>query len=179
MIFSWSCSSFGFVLIPYFLSNISPTLAAYPESDTKTNVFYLAIASSIAEILACFYSSVITRVLSNKNSLISSYGLAFLGSIGFWVAKDNIDTIQSYIIYFILFSKFGVTVSFNISYVIMNELFPTLLSATSFGICNIIARFITILAPMVAILPNPYPMIIFCVLCLMAGLLSMLLKPLN
>ena len=53
---------------------------------------------------------------------------------------------------FVLLAKFGITMSFNISYVIMNELFPTLLKATSFGVCNICARLITILAPMTAIM---------------------------
>ena len=36
------------------------------------------------------------------------------------------------------------------AYVVMGELFPTLLKATAFGVCNIGARFITILAPMIA-----------------------------
>ncbi|CDW72064.1 organic cation [Stylonychia lemnae] len=171
MIFSWSTASFGFYLIPYFLSSINTLL-----HENRYNVFELAIASSISEILANVFCYVITSIFPNKKSLILSYILAFFGSMGFWVAKDTVLS-SSNILYYVLFSKFGITVAFDVTYVIMGELFPTLLKATAFGICNVIARFITILAPRIALLPQPYPMLIFSFSCLIAGLLGLMLKP--
>ncbi|CDW80647.1 organic cation [Stylonychia lemnae] len=172
MIFSWSTASFGFYLIPYFLSSINTQL-----QSNSYNVFELAIASSISEIFANIFCYFITTIFPNKKSLIFSYLLAFFGSAGFWIAKDTVLR-SSNILYYVLFSKFGVTVAFNVTYVIMGELFPTLLKATAFGICNVIARFITILSPIIALLEQPYPMLIFSLSCLIAGLFGILLKPL-
>eukprot|EP00347_Sterkiella_histriomuscorum_P011808 403371019 len=171
MIFSWSTASFGFYLIPYFLSSINSKL-----QQNSFNVFQLGMASSVSEIFANVFCYFITGLFPNKKSLIYSYILAFLGSVGFWAAQDSVFN-SSNILYYLLFSKFGITVAFNITYVIMGELFPTLLKATAFGICNIIARMITILSPMIALLDQPYPMLIFCNTCLIAGLLSIFLKP--
>jgi len=146
MIYSWSTASFGFYVIPYFLSNINTLL-----HQNKYNIFELAIASSISEILANTFCYFITSIFPNKKSLVLSYILAFLGSMGFWIAKDTVLS-SSNILYYVLFSKFGITVAFNVTYVIMGDLFPTLLKATAFGICNVIARFISILAPVIALL---------------------------
>ncbi len=113
MIFSWSCASFGFFLIPFFLSSINTELA-----EGSLNVFQLAIASSIAEILACFFTSFITYFFHIKRCLTFSFALAFAGSVWFALIQDSV-TKDPFIIYYILFSKFGITVAFNLSYAIM------------------------------------------------------------
>ena len=51
---------------------------------------------------------------------------------------------------FILGSKFGVSQLFNLAYIGNVYLFPLPLVATSFAICNICCRSITILAPYIA-----------------------------
>ena len=135
------------------------------------------MASSTSEIIANIFCYFITTIFPNKKSLIYSYLLAFFGSAGFWIAQDTVLK-SSNILYFVLFSRFGITVAFNVTYVIMGDLFPTLLKATAFGICNVIARFISILAPVIALLEQPYPMLIFSLSCLVAGLFGILLKPL-
>ena len=57
MMLSWSCGSFGFYLIPFFLSTVNAQL-----EDQSLNVFLLAIASSVAEILACFFTTFISKL---------------------------------------------------------------------------------------------------------------------
>jgi len=40
-------------------------------------------------------------------------------------------------------------------------LFPTHLTATAFGICNIFARMLSILSPLLAEAPEPLPMLVY------------------
>ena len=54
----------------------------------------------------------------------------------------------------------GVVTTFNLVYLIVNELFPTLYLATAYGACNIVGRSITILSPLVARAPDPIPLAI-------------------
>lgn len=69
--------------------------------------------------------------------------------------EDNL--IQSGLI---MVTYMGVLVAFDVAYLITSDLFPTILLATAYGICNISARFITIFSPIVARLPHPVPLIV-------------------
>ncbi len=75
--------------------------------------------------------------------------------------------------------RFGVTLAFNCSYTIMRELFPTLVRATSFGICNVCARLITITAPVFARTALPTPMIFVFGFSGVAAALSWMLRPME
>ena len=57
----------------------------------------------------------------------------------------------------------GVVTAFNLVYLIVNELFPTIFLATAYGFCNIVGRGIEILAPLVANEPDPIPMMVLAV----------------
>ena len=70
---------------------------------------------------------------------------------------------------FIFLAKFGITVSFNFSYVILIFLFKPLIRTTAYGICNISARAFTIFSPLVAVLGEPIPMMVFAFGCALAG----------
>ena len=61
----------------------------------------------------------------------------------------------------------------------MRELFPTLVRATSFGICNVCARLITISAPVFARADQPIPMLIVVVFSGCAAGLTLLLRPMQ
>ena len=61
----------------------------------------------------------------------------------------------------------------------MRELSPTLVRATSFGICNVCARLITISAPVFARASQPIPMIIVIIFSGVAAFLSVFLKPIE
>jgi len=53
----------------------------------------------------------------------------------------------------------GIVTGFNICYLIVNELFPTIFLATSYGACNVIGRSISIMSPLMAYAPDPIPML--------------------
>ena len=49
-------------------------------------------------------------------------------------------------------------------------------ATTTMGICNMIARGITVLAPLVAEIKEPYPEITYTVLCLIAAVTSFFIR---
>ena len=85
--------------------------------------------------------------------------------------KDNL--IQAALI---MITYMGVLIAFDVAYLINNELFPTVLLATAYGICNIFSRFMTIASPIVARLPHPVPLIVLLVFSSICGVLTFFLK---
>ena len=69
--------------------------------------------------------------------------------------------------FFVLLSKFGICITFNMNYIATQRLFPSVVLATVFGITNVFARFTTVLAPMIAEWEEPYPMAIFSIISLL------------
>ena len=53
----------------------------------------------------------------------------------------------------------GIVTAFDLVYLIVNDLFPTIFLATSYGACNVVGRFVSILAPLIAYTPDPIPML--------------------
>jgi len=62
----------------------------------------------------------------------------------------------------------GNTCAFGLSFITHTYLTPTLLSASSFGLANVIARFFGIFAPLIAEIDFPAPEVMFIVLQVIA-----------
>ena len=65
----------------------------------------------------------------------------------------------------------GIVTAFDLVYVIVAELFPTIFLGTAYGCCNVLGRFIAILSPEVARLPVPWPMLILAIYAAFATIL--------
>ena len=61
---------------------------------------------------------------------------------------------------FIVFAKFGISAAFNMTFIASVQLIPTIIAASVFGYCNMVARTITILSPLVAEIVYPVPLVI-------------------
>lgn len=48
---------------------------------------------------------------------------------------------------FVAVARVGISAGFNLIYMMNADVFPTLFAATAMGICNMLARIITILSP--------------------------------
>ena len=72
----------------------------------------------------------------------------------------------------IMATRFGVSATFNISYLANAQLFPAIFSGTAIGICNFFAKTSTIIAPMLAEIHNAAPMTVFAVLTGGAAVIS-------
>ena len=81
--------------------------------------------------------------------------------------KDNVHNLRILVPILVFFTKIGINVAFLALYTASfteDIIFPFYKRATSTGICNFIARSITIVAPLVAEIEKPTPIIIL--LCL-------------
>jgi len=152
----WAFSCFAFFLIPYYLSSIK-------EAD----IYVLSLATEAAELTASLICLYIARIMDLRKafglfgSLTCIAALAILIFRGVIGDSNSGSQIISYVDGgLIMLCNLGVVCTFDIVYLLNPELFPTIYLATSFGLCNIVGRFVSIFSPIVARVPNPYPLVI-------------------
>ena len=61
----------------------------------------------------------------------------------------------------VILLKLGLSSAQNLCYILTAEYFPIEYASSVFGYCNIAARFTTILAPLIAEMDPPMPLLIF------------------
>ena len=69
---------------------------------------------------------------------------------------SNVDSAMAVLV---LLTSFGIGLSFNVAYLATPMVFPVIMTASAFGICNAFARGSTIIAPLIAELEDPIPAI--------------------
>lgn len=72
----------------------------------------------------------------------------------------------------IMMTKFGVSMGWVAASLSMIELFPSSLVATAFGICNVMNKSVAMIAPLVAEMPPPTPMLIVVTVTALAGVFT-------
>jgi hypothetical protein len=168
MVVIWSFCAFAFFLVPFYLSALD-----------EQNMFMMSLALAIAEIIAsviclCFING---RDLRRQLSLY--YTLTCIGAVFIMVfnllytGSSELPTAVGFLLLYV-----GIVTAFNLVYLIVNELFPTIYLATSYGACNIVGRAITIMSPLVARAPNPIPLSVLAAysalcICLPFGLVKL------
>ena len=157
----WTTSSFNYYIITFYLKYI------------PGNIYVNTSLASTAEICAYFGSGIVMNYFGVKLSFMISFILAAVGGI-LLVIFFNAE--GALIATFVLFAKFGISFAFNLSYLATPQMFPTALCATAFGICNVFARVATILSPLVAELPDPVPMSVFSIMCIVSAFLPLFLR---
>lgn len=141
----WTTSDINFYTITFFMP--------YVPGDVFVNTAY----SVSSEIIANVASGVIFNRLGVKYSFIVGYTLASIGSL--LIATT---TSEGHLMgFFVLFAKLGVGYTFNVAYISTPRFFPANITATVWGLLNVVARFLAVVAPMIAVTPAPVPMIIF------------------
>ena len=145
MVILWSVSSLDYYLITFFMKYI------------PGNLFVNTSVSTTSELVAYIFSGFVYNAVGGKKAFVISFALSAIG--GFLIAFVPATglTIAS----FVLLAKFGISFAFNLVYLITPTLFPTELTTTAFGICNVFARFSTILSPILAELALPTPMLCY------------------
>ena len=136
------------------------------------NIYVNTAVSCASEIVANIISGVIVKVVGIKRAFIVSYVVAGVGGLllTFMFDKESIMPV------FVLLSKFGIACAFNTSYLTTPMVFPVILTSTAFGICNVVARFATILAPIVAEVKYPTPTLVFSAFAVL-GIISSIILP--
>ena len=131
-----------------------------------------SIVSSLSELTAYIVSGSLYDKIGPMISFVVSFIIGIIGSI-FYITLSA--SYKSWIPIMVLGSKFGISASFNLVY-LANRLFPPVYSSTTFGLCNFVARFGSILAPIFAEFPAPLPMTIFCIIAGIAAGVSLILR---
>ena len=72
----------------------------------------------------------------------------------------------------IMITNLGVAISFALAYLINPKLFPTVLLATAYGVLNVFGRLITVISPIIAKLPHPFPLIFMIIYASIGAILS-------
>ena len=140
MVVIWSFCAFAFFLVPFYLSNLK----------TK-NMFMISLALAVAEIISSVICLVFIHGRDLRRQLSLYYFLTCVGALSimlFDMLYTGTSEVPIAIGFLLLYV--GVVTAFDLVYLIVNELFPTIYLATSYGACNIVGRAITILSPLVA-----------------------------
>ena len=117
----------------------------------------------------------LAKKLDNRKIMLLGYVVTLVFLVGMLIAENSHISDVGYSFVFFLF-KCGVSMV-NISlFVIHYDLFPTKYMATSYGLCNIISRILTIAGPIVAELGTTIPVIILIILNALALIAAYFLR---
>ena len=157
----WTTCSLDYYMILFFLKYL------------PGNIYINTTLSGLADTLAYGLSGFVMQKFGVKLAFMVSFILASCGGlllIIFFQADGALIAV------FVLFTKIGIALAFNLCYLAMPALFPPEIKATAFGVCNLFARFATIVSPEIAELPDPAPMSCFTITCIGAALLPLCLR---
>ena len=161
MVVVWIASSFNFYLINFKLKYI------------KGDIFVNTFVSATSELPAIILGGILYQKVGLRFTLCLCFSIAIAGSICLLIFSDAREDL---IPIFILLAKAGVSGTFNLCYLANAQIFPAIFAGTAFGFCNIGAKLATILAPLIAEVDPPVPMIIFTISASVAGVLSMMIR---
>lgn len=159
--FVWVASAFNYYLINFLLKSI------------PGNIFLITSFCSAGEIIAYVFGGIFYQRLGIRPTLCGCFAISCIGAISILTFGSSN---QKLIPGLILFTRFGVSATFNISYLANAQLFPPIFAGTAIGICSMFAKLSTIIAPMLAEVPAPAPMIVFAIFTGAVSLISLLVQ---
>jgi predicted MFS family arabinose efflux permease len=144
----------------------------YFKGDIFTNVINAGVSEMTSNVIA----GLIFQRIGLRNTYLVSLTLGFICSTIFFTFGH---AFESLIPFLLLGAFFGYTSVLLINWIATPHLFPVLYASSCQGFCNAIARCAAILAPQLAELDQPIPMIIVSVLTLISAALVLFLKPIQ
>jgi len=152
----WMACSFGFYMLTFVLKYLNGS------------IFVNAYASSFAEIIGKLSTIFFLQYTSLKRVFLISFSLATVGTFLLILFSDN----DLWIPVILLIAKFGFSQAFVAAYLSIVLLYPTVLASTAMGVCNLLARVATIMAPIVAEVKAPLNLVILLAIAVLALLVS-------
>ena len=114
----------------------------------------------ITQMVASSFCAPIYNYLGPIKGFLLCYIVTIIGVAAMMFNINNVD----YMPIFLCISVLGNTCGFGLSFITHTYLTPTMISAGSFGIANVIARFFGIFAPQIAEIEFPAPELVVIVL---------------
>ena len=108
--------------------------------------------------------------MSLKRAFLFSFSLALIGS--FLLIIFNHSGSESWIPVMLMIARFGVSQAFVVAYLAVVLLYPTILTSTAMGVCNLLARIATITAPLVIEVKAPLNLVILVSIFAVASIAS-------
>ena len=139
---------FNFYLITFYLKY-------FPGS-----LFLNSTCFGLSDIISYMITGFIFKKCGVTKTYVISSIIAGIGGILYLIFHNK----KALIPIFIILSKMGTSMVNNTGYLANSKLFPPLFSSTSLGLCNLISHLISILAPILAEVNDPYPFIVFVIL---------------
>ena len=105
------------------------------------------------------------------------FTISAIGSIPVIFSQNASEGYKQYIVPVCLWiANFGSCGNFANLYIGHLDLFPLVFATTTMGICNVVARSLTVFAPLVAEIEEPYPEIAYSVMCFIAAVTSLFIR---
>mmetsp|Transcript_12965 Transcript_12965/g.17466 ORF Transcript_12965/g.17466 Transcript_12965/m.17466 type:complete len:218 (+) Transcript_12965:944-1597(+) len=150
------------------------TLVSFEMKYLEGDIFINSYTAALAETIAKLGAGVVLVQLGTKPLFAAAFLIAFAGSLNLLNLTEGSDPFLASV--FIMMTKFGVSMGWVAACMCLIELFPASLVATAFGLCNVAAKLVCMVAPIVAEVKPPTPMMIVAVITAFAGLLSQKFK---
>jgi len=161
----WTTCSFTYYLAKFQLK--------YIPGDPFVNSVVSSMADAISRPVAYFAY----KCMHTRKVMLMFFTMSAIGSIPVIFSGGASDSFKEFIVPIcLLVANFGSCGNFSNLYIGHLDLFPVVFGTTTMGICNVVARFATIFAPVVAEVEEPYPMIAYTALCIMAAITSMFIR---
>ena len=152
-IWTWIVASFSYYLTYFFIK--------YLEGDVFTNT----IGAALSEMTGYMLTGIIYERIGLKKSYVVHFLLGAIGSALYLSLAHLYPDLAPIIL---LFTVYGVSSS------CMNNWLSN--SSTTNGIASFFARFLNILVPQVAEVPQPVPMLVICLGGISAAIAASMLK---
>jgi len=140
----------------------------------KGDIFTNSIVSSVSECIAHLLAGVIVLKAGAVGGLCFSNALAALSAAVLWIANayDWLEAVP----FCILAGKFGTGAAFCMLYMSTLQFFENRFMGRIFGTCNVTARLMTVMSPMVAEAPDPTPELTMLFSCALAAIFTCALR---
>jgi hypothetical protein len=168
MVIIWAFASFAFFMVPFYIGTLD------------FNIYLMSTSTAFGEVLSSVICLLVTHKIDKKKSISFFTAISFLGALGvtliIWLYHGE-DQIFSALAFLLLYT--GIVTVFDLIYVIVPTLFPTIFLATSYGCCNVVGRGVSMFAPIIARAPFPWPMLILAAYSLICVFLPWGLVPIK
>ena len=157
----WALTSFTYYLIIFKLKSL--------PGNIFVNSSFSAIANALGHFLALYFY----KCMSARNVMILFFTIQILGAIPLCMQFNESELYTKHILPIsLLLCTFGSSGQFCNLYLAHLDLFPLVFATTTMGVCNIVARTVTIFSPLIAEISYPVPAITFTVMSLAAACLA-------
>ena len=156
MVSMWSIISFNYYLLTFQIKSL------------PGDVFANTVATAMSETAGVLGGGLLVKQCGLKNAFVYSYGVSLVGSLAIVFFAGGLWRMA----FWCIVTRIGISALFNIIYLANLEMFPTMFAASAMGLCNFIARIVTIMAPVLAEEQGDTGMLVHGTLCALGMVLA-------